>query len=75
MLAKKKHMNLFSVCLFEINQALQEKETLEHNMVPPEQPKFLYLFLEKEVKELPLHRPYGHKILMQRGTKPPFRLQ
>lgn len=48
--------------LFEVNHVLQEKETLEQNILSPEYHTFLNFFSEQEAKELLLYRNYDDKI-------------
>lgn len=66
-------MQLFSMCLFEINHAFQENEIPEHNTVPLEYHDFLDLLSGKEAKEHQSHMSYNHKISLLLGMKPLFR--
>jgi len=75
--AYKQKLTIFSISLYEINQALgvEQKPKKELDLteyIPAEYHEFLPLFLEALAKNLPPHRPYDHKIPLREGFTPPF---
>jgi hypothetical protein len=75
-LAKKKHLAVYSISLYEINRALEKKYAEDDNdlrkIVPAEFHGYLPLFKEAIANRLPPHRPYDHKIPLREGFVPPF---
>jgi len=69
-------LTIFSISLYEINQALgleQKKKELDlKENIPAEYHEFLTLFSEALAKNLPPQRPYDHKIPLREGYTPPF---
>lgn len=73
--AKREKLQVYSLSLFEVNQAIAIKKGLKppiEGLVPPEYHKYLSLFSEKEASLLPPHRPYDHKIPLKPDFDPPF---
>jgi transposase InsO family protein len=74
--AHKQNLTVFSISLYEINQALGlkpvKKELNLKEYIPKEYHEFLPLFSEALAKNLPPHRPYDHRIPLREGFTPPF---
>jgi hypothetical protein len=51
---------------------LRTLQEILNKVIPPEYHKFTNIFSEGEVKNLPPHCPYNHKIDLEEGTEPPF---
>jgi hypothetical protein len=73
-LHKKKKLEVFSLSLYEINQALKASgEKVDPRKVVPEHfHEFLHLFDKVKADQLPPHRPYDHTIPLVEGTTPPY---
>jgi hypothetical protein len=76
-LHKKKKLEVFSLSLYEINQALKEPGdgpvTVDIRKIVPEHfHEFLPLFDKARADQLPPHRPYDHTIPLKEGTTPPY---
>ena len=79
-LQQKEKLELFSLSLHEINQALKEdkqgkslKASVDIRKVVPEHfHEFLHIFEKAHADKLPPHRPYDHTIPLKEGTTPPY---
>ena len=78
-LAKKSRQQgtqVFGMTLNEVKTALGQKTVPTEDevkaMVPEEYHDYLPMFLARNQRGLPPHRPYDHRIPLQEGTTPPF---
>jgi hypothetical protein len=75
-MVSKGNLTVYSISLYEINQALgikSEKNEFDlEKHIPKEYHEFLPLFSETLAKTLPVHRPYDHKIPLREGFTPPY---
>jgi len=74
--ARSQGSQIFSMTISEVKTALGQKtiptEAEVKAMVPEEYHDFLPMFLARNQRDLPPHRPYDHRIPLQDGTTPPF---
>lgn len=77
-IAKRPHLRqqIFSLSMYEINQALKEPppdpEAELPKIIPPEYHDFLPLFKKALADKLPPHRDYDHRIPLKEDFTPPF---
>ena len=65
----------FSLPLYDIHQALYDKEPTEEDTlttIPKDYHQFLPLFRKVDADKLPPHRPHDHNVNLKEGFTPPF---
>ena len=77
-MTKKKNQKThytFAMSLYDIHQALRNGEPDEQAMadtLPPEYHEIFPLFRKVNADQLPPHRTYDHRIVLQEGFTPAF---